>query len=38
LQPKEFWMTNTPGHVSSFADPHVRDDLVHYLTNREAIP
>jgi fermentation-respiration switch protein FrsA (DUF1100 family) len=38
LQPKEFWMTNTHGHISSFADPQVRDDLVHYLTDRKAIP
>ncbi len=38
LQPKDFWMTQTPGHVSSFADAQVRDNLVRYLTEREAIP
>jgi len=37
LQPKDFWMTQTPGHVTSFADPEVRDNLVRYLTEHEAI-
>jgi uncharacterized protein len=37
LQPKDLWMTQTPGHVYSFADPQVREDLVRYLTEREAI-
>jgi hypothetical protein len=38
MQPKDFWITQTPGHISSFAVPRVRDDLVRYLAEREAIP
>jgi uncharacterized protein len=30
--PKEFWETTVPGHVMSFADAGVRDNLVRYLT------
>ncbi|HUI68793.1 MAG TPA: alpha/beta hydrolase [Nitrospirota bacterium] len=30
--PKEFWETTVPGHVTSFADAAVRDKLVRYLT------
>ncbi|HTP03955.1 MAG TPA: alpha/beta hydrolase [Nitrospirota bacterium] len=30
--PKEFWETTAPGHVTSFADAGVRDKLVRYLT------
>jgi hypothetical protein len=30
--PKEFWETTVPGHVTSFADAGVRDKLVRYLT------
>ena len=32
LQPKKFWMSSTPGHVTSFADERVREELVRYLT------
>jgi fermentation-respiration switch protein FrsA (DUF1100 family) len=32
--PKEFWETTVPGHVTSFADARVRDKLVRYLTAR----
>jgi len=32
LQPKRFWMFSTPGHVISFADEWVREELVRYLT------
>jgi uncharacterized protein len=32
LQPREFWETTAPGHVSSFADERVREELVRYLT------
>jgi len=30
--PKEFWESTVPGHVTSFADAGVRDKLVRYLT------
>jgi fermentation-respiration switch protein FrsA (DUF1100 family) len=30
--PKAFWETTVPGHVTSFADANVRDKLVRYLT------
>ena len=32
--PKEFWETTAPGHVTSFADAGVRDKLVRYLTTQ----
>ena len=32
--PKEFWKTTVPGHVTSFADAGVRDKLVRYLTEQ----
>ena len=32
LQPKNFWMSWMPGHVTSFADERVREELVRYLT------
>jgi len=32
LPPKKFWMSPVPGHVSSFADEGVREELVRYLT------
>ncbi len=38
LQPKDFWMTRTPGHISSFADATVRDDLLRYMADRGAMP
>jgi len=31
LPPKKFWMSPAPGHVSSFADERVREELVRYL-------
>jgi fermentation-respiration switch protein FrsA (DUF1100 family) len=31
-QPKEFWRTTAPGHVYSFADKGVRDNLVRHLS------
>ena len=31
LDPKEFWETTVPGHVTSFADARVREKLVLYL-------
>jgi fermentation-respiration switch protein FrsA (DUF1100 family) len=34
LQPKDFWKTTVPGHVSSFADEGVREKLVGYLTEQ----
>lgn len=33
LQPKQFWMSWVPGHVTSFADEKVREELVRYLTS-----
>jgi hypothetical protein len=33
LQPKNFWMSWVPGHVTSFADERVREELVRYLTS-----
>ena len=36
LQPKEFWVSPEPGHISSFADEGVREELVRYLQNRLA--
>jgi fermentation-respiration switch protein FrsA (DUF1100 family) len=38
LQPKDFWITRTPGHISSFADARVRDDLLRYMADRGAMP
>ncbi len=32
LPPKKFWMSPVPGHVNSFADEGVREELVRYLT------
>jgi len=32
LQPKSFWQSSVPGHVTSFADEKVREELVRYLT------
>jgi hypothetical protein len=32
LQPKKFWMSWVPGHVTSFANERVRGELVQYLT------
>jgi fermentation-respiration switch protein FrsA (DUF1100 family) len=36
LQPKEFWISPEPGHISSFADEGVREELVRYLQERLA--
>jgi fermentation-respiration switch protein FrsA (DUF1100 family) len=36
LQPKEFWISPVPGHISSFADEGVREELVRYLQKRLA--
>ncbi len=31
LQPKDLWLTTTPGHVQSFADADVRKQFVRYI-------
>ncbi len=36
LQPKDFWVTASPGHITSFADAEVRERLVRYLDGRFA--
>jgi fermentation-respiration switch protein FrsA (DUF1100 family) len=34
LQPKRFWRSSKPGHISSFAEERVREELVRYLTEK----
>jgi len=33
-EPKQFWLTARPGHVQSFGDEAVREQLVRYLTEK----
>lgn len=34
LEPKEFWLTSLPGHISAFADGMVRKNVVIFLSAR----
>ncbi len=37
-EPREFWLTKTPGHIASFADEGIRKKLAVYLSLRSANP